>query len=100
MAEPGGANLLTSALKQRLDEHINDLVKRLSLAVAQGSVLTHFDYADTSISEKHPQQLRSLVKRESFCVREVSSWQIAAPEHVDIEMKQNTSGRRHGCENL
>jgi hypothetical protein len=55
MAEPCGANLLTSALRQRLDEHINDLVERLSLVVAQGSVLTHFDHADTSISEKHAQ---------------------------------------------
>ena len=86
--------------RQRLDEHLNKLVNRLPLAVAQGSVLTHFDHADTSILEKYPKELGSLFKGKSLCMRKVRRRQIAAPEHVDIEMKQDGSGRRRGCKNL
>ena len=88
--------LLPSGFRQRLDEHLNNLVNRLLLAVAQGSVLTHFDHADTSIPEKYPKELGSFFEGKPLSVRKVRSRQIAAPEHVDIEMKQDGSGRRHG----
>ena len=86
--------------RQCLDQHLNNLINRLLFAVAQRSVLTHFDYPDTRISEKHPQELGSFFKGKSFRVREVGGRQIAAPEHVDIEMKQDRSGSRHTRKNL
>jgi hypothetical protein len=91
---------LPSGFRQCLDKHINNPVNRFLLAVAQGSVLTHFDHADTRISEKHPKELGSLFKGKSLCMREVRGRQIAASEYVDIEMKQDGSGSRRGCKNL
>ena len=76
--------VLSSGSRQGLDEHLNNLVNRLLLAVAQGGVLTHFDHAHTSIAEKHPKELGSLFQGKSVCMREIRSRQIAAPEHIDI----------------
>ena len=86
--------------RQCLDEHLNDLIYRLLFSVAQRSIFANFDYPDTSISHKHPQELRSLFKGKSFRMREVGCGQIAAPEHIDIKMKQDGSGSRYGCKHL
>ena len=52
-------------------------------------------YSLTSITRtrasrrNYPKELGSFFKGKSFRVREVGGRQIAAPEHVDIEMKQD-----------
>src|SRR6266849_4868089 len=85
---------------QRLCDQVNQLGDIALIEVAQGSVLAHFNDPHARISHEDAKQFSSFWQGHALRVREISCWHLALLKNVDIEMNQDGSRIRDGCQRL
>ena len=82
------------------NKQVNDLVDPDLIEVTQRSVLTDFDDSYAGIAQEDAEQILAFGQVQTLRVREISGWHFQLLKNIDIEMKQDGSRLRNGCQRL